>query len=264
MRVHLGRNRSHTDARRRCDAAHSHLRPPSSGRLRSDPANVITVDVRLPFFRFGAEREQRSRVAEYLLGNETRELTARLGAIPGVQSIATTNEVPLSGRTLEADITVHSGTPVSNPGVRGVAGTAFYQRVSPNYIRTMGMTLVQGRDFGEFDASNESQLTDPRATRRDGAVLLNETAARMLWPDGTALGQYLSTGFDRITTPRRQVVGIVRDARSDTLRTSPPQKVRAISGGSVVCVYGRRADGMAGGHDHSDLWRANCWRSIAS
>lgn len=35
------------------------------------------------------------------------------------------------------------------------------------------------------------------------------------------LGQYLSTIFDRVTIRRRRFVGIVRDARSEALRTAP-------------------------------------------
>ena len=63
-----------------------------------------------------------------------------------------------------------------------------------------------------------------RRRQRQGAVILNETAARAFWPSGEALGRFLSTSFDpRIE--RRLVVGIVRDLRSATLREAPPAEV---------------------------------------
>ena len=90
----------------------------------------------------------------------------------------------------------------------------------------MGMTLVQGRDFTNEDMSDLARLPDPRAAvPRQGAVIVNETTARTFWPSGNAIGQFLSTSFDARPVSRRQVVGIVRDARSESIRGGPPAEV---------------------------------------
>jgi len=96
-----------------------------------------------------------------------------------------------------------------------------FHRVSSGYFATLAMPMVDGRDFNDEDASSESQLASARATPRDGAAIVNESMARRLWPEGHAVGQYLSTSFDRRTTSARRIVGIVRDAQSETLRTPP-------------------------------------------
>jgi hypothetical protein len=90
----------------------------------------------------------------------------------------------------------------------------------------MGMTLVQGRDFTNEDMSDLARLADPRAAvPRQGAVIVNETTARLFWPDKNAIGQFLSTSFDARPVSRRQVVGVVRDARSESIRGGPPAEV---------------------------------------
>jgi putative ABC transport system permease protein len=90
----------------------------------------------------------------------------------------------------------------------------------------MGMTLAQGRDFTDEDMSDLARLPDPRAAvPRQGAAIVNETTARAFWPSGNAIGQFLSTSFDARPVSRRQVVGIVRDARSESIRGGPPAEV---------------------------------------
>jgi hypothetical protein len=90
----------------------------------------------------------------------------------------------------------------------------------------MGMTLVQGRDFTDEDMSDLARLPDPRAAvPKPGAVIVSETTAKAFWPSGDAIGQFLSTSCDARPISRRQVVGIVRDVRSETLRDGPPAEV---------------------------------------
>jgi putative ABC transport system permease protein len=88
------------------------------------------------------------------------------------------------------------------------------------------MTLVHGRDFTRDDAGALALSPDPRtAAPRAGAVILNETAARMLWPSSDALGQPLSTSFDARLIGGRRVVGVVRNVRSEDRRRDAPAEV---------------------------------------
>jgi putative ABC transport system permease protein len=179
--------------------------------LGFDPEHVLSVEARVPIYRTLAPNRWQ------LLASDTREALDRIHAIPGVMSAAATSDLPLAGNLLTTEITL--------PGVTRPR-QAFYHRVSPEYFRTMGMTLIQGRDFTNEDTSDLARLADPRAAApREGAVIVNETTARNFWPSGSAIGQVLSTSFDARAVSRRQVVGIVRDARSESIRGRPPAEV---------------------------------------
>jgi putative ABC transport system permease protein len=179
--------------------------------LGFDPAHVISIDARMPIYRsLDPNRWQR-------LASDTSAALERLRATPGVDHASATSDPPLSGNLLTTDLTFPGETRV---------GRAFYHRVSPGYFRTLGMTLVQGRDFTNADASDLALLPDPRAGKpRQGAVIVNETTARTYWPPGNALGQFLSTSFDMRVVSRRAVVGIVRDIVSEGRREPPPIEV---------------------------------------
>jgi putative ABC transport system permease protein len=179
--------------------------------LGFDPEHVISIDARVPFYRTLARNRWQ------LLATDTSAVLHRLRSIPGVQAVSATSDVPLSGNLLTTEVTL--------PG-ESHPRQAFYHNVSPEYFRTMGMTLVQGRDFTDDDASGLARLPDARAAPpKQGAVIVNETTAKTFWPSGNVLGQLLSTSFDARGVSRRQVVGIVRDARSATLRGAPPAEV---------------------------------------
>jgi predicted permease len=72
--------------------------------------------------------------------------------------------------------------------------------VSPAYFRTMGLRIVQGRGFDATTDRAGSLLV----------VMLNETAARSLWPGQNPIGKRLSSAHpDGLST----VIGVVADAR---------------------------------------------------
>lgn len=176
-----------------------------------DPEHVISVDTRVPIYRtLAANRWQ-------LLASDTGQALERMRSLPGVLAAAAASDLPLAGNLMTTEITLAGDSRTRQ---------ALYHRVSPDYFRTLGMTLVQGRDFTSEDMSDLARLPDPRAAvPRQGAVIVNETTARTFWPSENAIGQFLSTSFDARPVSRRQVVGIVRDARSESIRGGPPAEV---------------------------------------
>jgi predicted permease len=76
--------------------------------------------------------------------------------------------------------------------------------ITPGYVRAMGMEL-HGRDFTWNDDPNSEKV-----------ILLNESAARFLWPGEDAVGKIVSAGG----TDRR-VVGIVGDVHSGSVEGDP-------------------------------------------
>lgn len=179
--------------------------------LGFDPEHVIGIETRVPIYQTLAPNRWQ------LLASQTTEALERVRAVPGVTAASAASDLPLSGNLTTTDVTLSGETQ---------ARAALYHRVSPDYFRTMGMRLVQGRDFTSEDTSDLARLPDPRAASpRQGAVIVNEATAKAFWPSGDAVGQFLSTSYDARPVSRRRVVGVVRDARSESIRSGAPAEV---------------------------------------
>lgn len=96
------------------------------------------------------------------------------------------------------------------PQRRGQDGVAREEFVGPDYFRLMGMPIVRGRDFAPEDAA-----------RKPGVIIINETMARAYFGDADPIGKRL--GYDEPAD--MEIVGVVRDALIDGLRTAPPRLV---------------------------------------
>jgi predicted permease len=121
----------------------------------------------------------------------------RIGVLPGVQNVSASVAVPFDYSYAE-ELTL-PGLEELPPGY-----TPFIHAVTPQYFATLNMQLYRGRGFGPGD--------DHSAPR---VAVVNETMARLLWPDDDAIGQCLKIGPD--DPPCADVVGIVRDAREQGL-----------------------------------------------
>lgn len=128
------------------------------------------------------------------------ELLRRIAALPGVEAAAVNRCPPLSGRCMGSFVTRLDAT-VFTPDAEGpFVGV---HAVSADYFRTLRIPLLRGRAFDERD--------------RRGAPLVaivNETAARTLWPGQDPIGRRIGVGMhpwrDGATA---EVVGVAGDAR---------------------------------------------------
>ncbi len=83
--------------------------------------------------------------------------------------------------------------------------------VSPGYFQTLGIPVLQGRDFADRDINNPA-----------GRVVINETMARRFWPGTTPIGKLIR--FKRADPKENrdqgpevcEVIGIVKDVRYKT------------------------------------------------
>ena len=123
-----------------------------------------------------------------------RELGSRIGVIPGVQSASFSE-----GGTIGDDFT--SAYLEGEDNGRDVS----QKIVTHGYIQTMKIPVAHGRDFTERDDASSPNV-----------IIVNETAARMFWPDQDPLGKSLRLGDPN--GPLREVVGVVKDARYDPYR----------------------------------------------
>jgi predicted permease len=148
-----------------------------------DPRNLATFEVALPNTRYPTS-ESRERFSG--------ELARSLRTLPGVQAVAATDSsvtysalgfYPL---TIDGTLVASEETEIRN------------RRVSPDYFRTLGIRVVEGREFLAEDWS-------PVATK----VIVNETFARQYFPGGRALGHHLKwSNFADL-----EVIGVVADSR---------------------------------------------------
>jgi putative ABC transport system permease protein len=101
-------------------------------------------------------------------------LQARLATLPGAERAAIFTTLPVWGFAIRGDFVVE-GRPEPP---RGEAPVLSINRVSPGYFDTLGMRLIEGRDFTTADATNTSST-----------VIINETMARRFWPGESAVGK---------------------------------------------------------------------------
>lgn len=131
----------------------------------------------------------------------TREALAQLvpriiedvRTLPGVKDVSVASAGPLFGGQEPTEVTSEGAPPRadgSNPRAR-------YFDSGPNYLRAIGATLVDGRDFTERDAAGAPPV-----------AIVNETLARRLWPGERAVGRRLTSTR---TGEQREVVGVVAD-----------------------------------------------------
>ena len=117
--------------------------------------------------------------------------TAR--AVPGVVNAAVASNPPLSGGFMRS---VFMEGQDQVPGQREIL--TLTNAVSPEYFDTLGIPLLRGRDFNDFDR-DEAPLV----------AIINESTAEKFWPAGDALGESFIF-FDH--GDYREVVGIVADS----------------------------------------------------
>ena len=148
-----------------------------------NPQNVLALEIELP---------RRSDSGSYISFNE--ELLARVRALPGVTSAATSYGLPLvdQGRHFIFDI---EGHPTTSPD----GYDSYASEVSAGYFRTLGVSLLMGRDFNETDRTNKKRRV----------VIINKAFADRFWPDGNPIGKRLKER--RGGKDSYEIVGVVED-----------------------------------------------------
>jgi predicted permease len=129
-----------------------------------------------------------------------RELFAKLQALPGVQSAALGTWVPLGFTNSITTIDAEDYVPRLHESM-----DMDFNRISPNYLRTMQIPLMAGREFALGD-TDTSQLV----------AIVNQEFARRYWPKADVLGKRLRTGRKWFT-----VVGVAHNSDTDHLNQKP-------------------------------------------
>lgn len=130
----------------------------------------------------------------------------RFDAVPGVSSAAMSSEILFSGNTWTEAVSTPSFT-----SQRGVDRESVFLVVSPGFFRTMGTSLIRGRDFSPLD--NESA---PKV------AVVNDAMARYYFGTADPVGRTFRVESSSFTTPV-SVVGLVQNAKYKSLKEASPR-----------------------------------------
>lgn len=155
-----------------------------------DPDHVVTMDLSISPTKF-ANPQQQIEFYDRVL--------ARVRPLPGVQSAAIVDSIPLTGGSHQpVQAEGHPVVPMADQPEVDV------RLITPGYLSTMHIPLMGGRDFNDSDVAG-----------RPAAVLISESMAKAFWPNENPIGKHLTlTFFPGIV---RQVVGVVGDVKMDAL-----------------------------------------------
>ena len=137
-----------------------------------------------------------------------RDLLARIGGVPGVRGVAMSQPALLTGSVNSTSIYIHGRAYAAESRERD-SNSINRVVVSPSFLEVMGIPIVAGR--GLTDRDNQ---TAPKV------VVVNQAAVRQFFPDGNAIGQRFGSSLE--TTNQLEVVGVVRDAKYDSVRDPAP------------------------------------------
>jgi len=132
------------------------------------------------------------------------QVLQRVRALPGVQSAAVTDDLPLEGGSMQP--VAVEGQPVVEMAHQPEVSVRV---LSPLFMKTMGIPVVRGREITDADTATSAPV-----------VLVSESMARQFWPNEDPIGKRLTlTFFPKVV---RQVVGVVGDVKDRGLDNQDP------------------------------------------
>jgi predicted permease len=146
-----------------------------------------------------------------------RQLTAEIGAIPGVRSVGLATVRILENNESDSWLTIegYHQKPTAPP-------VAFMNWVGPGYFATLGVPILAGRDFTDRDTATQQHGDKPTnlVTR---VVIVNERfAKRFFGSAGNAIGRHAGYGIDPGTKADMEIVGVIKDIKYTNLRDEVP------------------------------------------
>jgi putative ABC transport system permease protein len=159
-----------------------------------------------------------------------QRVAAMLRALPGVESVAMTNQLPLSTSGWNMGLSVDTKQPETT------TNTAMY--FGPDsLVQTLGLKLIEGRDFRPEDV----EIIDPEKTKSLGRIaIVTKATAEKLFPGGKAVGKtiYLGTGADAFPM---QIVGVVERLQTPWAQNGERGELSTILASRFVDTYSQFA-----------------------
>ena len=160
-----------------------------------DPHNVLTFQINLNGERYNTTDKS---AAFY------RDALERISHLPGVESAAATNKLPLDW---QFNLTIFLQDKPNEPQ------SVQFRMITPDYFRVMKINVTQGRAFNDSDTPAGQPV-----------AIVNEAFARKFYEGKSTLSQQLSIGRNN-GDPEREIVGIVGDIKQQGLDRPAPAMV---------------------------------------
>jgi len=135
-----------------------------------------------------------------------RDLLENLRSLPGTRSAGLATVPLLSGDEWDITMSVEGHQAQDGENMQ-----AFMNSLSSGYFRTMGVPLLEGRDFDSRDIKEDSKV-----------AIVNQRFARHFFKEKSALGRHLGWGGSPDTKLDIEIVGVV----ADSLYEGPREGVR--------------------------------------
>jgi len=164
------------------------------------PERLLTLRLTLPSANYGPQQQQ---IGFY------QQLMQRIERLPGVEAVGAINRLPMTGDSDNSGFAIEGHAP-ANPNERIYAA---HRVVNPDYFRALGVPLQRGRAFTAGDAAGAP-----------GVAIINQTAARVFWPNEDPLGKRIGPdGFPPGTW--LTIVGVIDDVRHAALGVEPQPEI---------------------------------------
>jgi putative ABC transport system permease protein len=139
------------------------------------------------------------------------QLMPRLRAIPGVESVTATWPLPLSGSNNVSSFDIEE-----NPAPEGQQPDSPMRIVGPDYFKTMGIPVKQGRGFEATDQFKSLPV-----------VIVNEQFVQKFFPGKNVVGKHIkpSWGIGDEKALMRTIVGVVGNVKHRTLNMQDTPEV---------------------------------------
>lgn len=170
-----------------------------------DAGKVLTLPLNINLLRY-----TRTQGREFY-----RQVVERVEAIPGVESASLARIAAVSGASRVLSLLIEGRAGSDNQfrsegtgAAPGDADSVSANVIGPGYFQTLGIGLVQGRDFNAQDTENHPLV-----------VVVNEAFVKKHFPSEDVLGRRLSLGGPQ--GPWREIVGVVRTSKYLSLGEAP-------------------------------------------
>jgi putative ABC transport system permease protein len=150
--------------------------------------NVITMQISLPDSTYPKPEQ---------LDQFWKRLDEKIGQLPGVQSGAIGYGLPpmrppnMNDTHIEGFVKREGGP---------IESVDYYNTVTKDFFKTLGIRLMDGRTFDERDAMGSPDV-----------VIVNQTMARTFWGNGNAIGHRIQPGMKG---PWCTIIGVVEDVKN--------------------------------------------------
>jgi predicted permease len=178
------------------------LRTSAVDNLGYDPRGVVTANVQILEPRY----DDPAQISAF-----ASDVEGQVKAIPGVSGVAASSSDFLGAFVGDrANITLEGALDAVAAGI----APRFRKSVGTDYFRVMGIPVQRGRAFTATDNASAP-----------GVAIVNEAAARALWPDADPIGKRLKLGKPNDSRPWLTVIGVAGNTVENPMGRSRPTGV---------------------------------------